>query len=211
MADGSRSALWEWFVKGVAITIPLVLTLAILLFVLQFILGMLSPVVGAVELLWPGNSLPAVVIQLSTLASLLGLFVLVGFVAERTTGSSFATSFHERMEGLPMIGSLYTSVHQASDVLFEDENDQFQDVKLVEFPHQDSYMLGFLTAETPPEVREGAGVDEMLTVMVPLGPNPTSNGFVMHVPAERVRDVDLTVEDAVHAIATLGVAEDPEE
>lgn len=211
MADGSRSALGEWFVKGVAITIPLVLTLAILLFVLDFILGMLSPVVGAVELLWPGSSPPSVLIELSTLASLLGLFLLVGFVADRTSGSSTASAFHEWMEELPLVGSLYTSVHQASAVLFEDENDQFQDVKLVEFPHRDSYMLGFLTAETPPEIREGAGVDEMRTVMVPLGPNPTSNGFVLHVPSERVRDVDMTVEDAAHAIATLGVAEDPEE
>lgn len=29
------------------------------------------------------------------------------------------------MEAVPVIGSLYMSVRQASDVLFEDENDQF--------------------------------------------------------------------------------------
>lgn len=211
MADGTKSALWKWLVKGVAVTVPLVITLMILLVVLDFILGMLSPVVGAVELLWPGSSPPAVLIQLTTLASLIGLFLLVGFVADHTTGSSFASAFHSRMEALPLVGSLYTSVHQASDLLFDDENEQFQDVKLVEFPHRDAYMLGFLTAETPPEITEGAGVEEMLTVMVPLGPNPTTNGFVMHVPAGRVLDVDLTVEDAFHAIATLGVAADPQE
>lgn len=211
MFDDSTSTLWKWLVKGVAVTIPLVITLMILIFVLDFILGMLSPVVGAVELLWPGSSPPAVLIQLTTLASLIGLFLLVGFVADRTSGSSTASAFHSRMEAVPLIGSLYTSVHQASDVLFQDENDQFQDVKLVEFPHQDAYMLGFLTAETPPEIRDSAAVEEMRTVMVPLGPNPTTNGFVMHVPADRVYDVDLTVEDAFHAIATLGVAEDPGE
>lgn len=58
MADGSTSTLWKWLVEGIAITIPLVLTLMILLFVLDFILGMLSPVVGAVDLLWPGSSPP---------------------------------------------------------------------------------------------------------------------------------------------------------
>ena len=211
MSDGSSSTLWKWFVKGVAVTIPLVITLMILIFVLDFILGMLSPVVGAVGFLWPGSSPPAVLIQLSTLASLIGLFLFVGFVADRTSGSSIASAFHSRMEALPLIGSLYMSVRQASDVLFDDENEQFQDVKLVEFPHQDAYMLGFLTAETPPEIREGVGADEMQTIMVPLGPNPTSNGFVMHFPTDRVHDVDLTVEDAFHAIATLGVAADPDE
>lgn len=211
MADDSTSALWKWLVQGVAVTIPLVITLMILLFVLDFILGMLSPVVGAVDLLWPGSSPPAVLIQLSTLVSLVGLFLFVGFVADRTTGSSIASAFHSRMEALPLVGALYTSVRQASDVLFRDENDQFRDVKLVEFPHQDAYMLGFLTAETPPEITESVGVEGMQTVMIPLGPNPTSNGFVMHFPTDRVHDVDLTVEDAFHAIATLGVAADPEE
>lgn len=211
MSDGSSSTLWKWLVKGVAVTIPLVITLMILIFVLDFILGMLSPVVGAVDFLWPGSSPPAVLIQLSTLISLIGLFLFVGFVADRTSGSSIASAFHSRMEAVPLIGPLYTSVRQASDVLFDDENEQFQDVKLVEFPHEDAYMLGFLTAETPPEIREGVGVDEMQTIMVPLGPNPTSNGFVMHFPTDRVHDVDLTVEDAFHAIATLGVAADPDE
>ncbi|WP_336344548.1 DUF502 domain-containing protein [Halalkalicoccus ordinarius] len=211
MADDSRSTLWRWLIEGIAITIPLVITLMILLFVLDFILGMLSPVVGAVEFLWPGSSPPAVLIQLSTLASLIGLFLFVGFVADRTSGSSIASAFHSRMEALPVLGSLYMSVRQASDVLFDDENEQFRDVKLVEFPHQDAYMLGFLTAETPPEIREGVGADEMQTIMIPLGPNPTSNGFIMHFPTDRVHDVDLTVEDAFHAIATLGVAADPDE
>lgn len=135
----------------------------ILLFVLDFVLGMLSPVVGVVDLLWPGSSPPAILIELSTLASLIGLFLLVGFVADRTSGSSIAPAFHSRMEAVPVIGSLYMSVRQASDV------------------------------------------------MIPLGPNPTSNGFVMHFPTDRVHDVDLTVEDAIHAIATLGVASDPDE
>ena len=211
MTGVSKSTTWEWLVKGIAITIPLVITLMILIFVLDFILGMLSPVVDAVRFIWPGNSPPAILIQLTTLASLIGLFLLVGFVADHTSGSSIASAFHGRMEAVPVLGSLYMSVRQASDVLLEDENDQFQDVKLVEFPHQDAYMLAFLTADTPAEIRDGAGVDEMQTVMVPLGPNPTTNGFVMHVPSDRVHDVDLTVEDAFHAIATLGVAVDPGE
>lgn len=121
MADGSTSTLWKWLVEGIAITIPLVLTLMILLFVLDFILGMLSPVVGAVDLLWPGSSPPAILIELSTLASLIGLFLLVGFVADRTSGFSIAPAFHSRMEAVPVIGSLHMSVRQASDVLFEDE------------------------------------------------------------------------------------------
>jgi len=68
-------------------------------------------------------------------------------------------------------------------------------------------MLGFLTAETPPVVEASADEDEMVTIMVPLAPNPATNGYVMHMPTEKVHEVDLTVEE-FRSIATLGVAAD---
>ncbi|MFC7231986.1 hypothetical protein ACFQMM_12300 [Saliphagus sp. GCM10025308] len=46
----------------------------------------------------------------------------------------------------------------------------------------------------------------MQTVMIPLGPNPMTNGFIVHVPDEAVSDVDVSVEEAVRMTATLGVA-----
>jgi len=45
----------------------------------------------------------------------------------------------------------------------------------------------------------------MVTIMVPLAPNPATNGYVMHMPTEKVHEVDLTVEEAFRSIATLGV------
>lgn len=41
--------------------------------------------------------------------------------------------------------------------------------------------------------------------MAPLGLNPTTNGFVMQMPAEQTNDIDVSVEEAVQTIATLGV------
>ncbi len=57
-------------------------------------------------------------------------------------------------------------------------------------------------------VEASAGEDEMVTLMVPLATNPATNGYVMHMPAEKVHEVDLTVEEAFRSIATLGVAAD---
>lgn len=195
----------RWFIHGVAITIPLVVTLIVLIVVLNFILGILSPVVDAVALVWP-NEPPVAVIQLATLLSLIALFLLVGLIAEYTPGEHISHLVDETMETIPVVGTVYVSVRRASDILVDDDTDQFQDVKLVEFPHEDAYMLGFLTADTPDLIANQLGVEEMLTIMVPLGPNPTTNGFVMHMPAENVHDVDMTVEEAVRSIATLGVA-----
>jgi hypothetical protein len=57
-----RSSLEETvrqsFVTGAALTIPAIVTLIILTFVLDFMGNVLSPVVDAADLIWPGQTLP---------------------------------------------------------------------------------------------------------------------------------------------------------
>ncbi|OAQ53302.1 hypothetical protein HTG_07430 [Natrinema mahii] len=206
MADPA-SSIKRLFINGVVITIPLVATLLVVSIVLNFILGALAPVIAGVTYVWPDEP-PVPVIQFATLASVIGVFLLVGLVAEYTPGTYLSKRVHATMETIPGASTVYESVRRASKLLVEDESDQFQDVKLVEFPHEGAYMLGFLTAETPPMVEASAGEDELVTLMVPLAPNPATNGYVMHMPAEKVHEVDLTVEEAFRSIATLGVAAD---
>lgn len=199
--------LKRWLINGIILTIPLVVTLLVLLVVVDFVLGILSPVVDGVAYVWP-NEPPTVVIQLATLLSLFAFFVLIGLVAEQTPGKHLSKRVHATMETIPGVSTVYESVRRASDILADDETQQFKDVKLVEFPHDDAYMFAFLTADTPAEIERSVEEERMMTLMVPLGPNPTTNGYVMHVPVENVYDVDITVEEAVRSIATLGVAVD---
>ncbi|RQG90565.1 DUF502 domain-containing protein [Natrarchaeobius chitinivorans] len=199
----------RWLLNGIAITIPLVVTVIVLTIVLEFVLRALSPIVSAIIYVWP-NEPPTIVVQLTTLLSLVGLFLLVGFVADCTSSRRLSQTVHETIESIPVVSPIYASVRRASDVLADDETDQFREVKLVEFPHENLHALGFLTADTPREIERRLGEDELQTVMIPLGPNPTTNGFVVHVPVENVSDVDMTVEDAIRSIATLGVATEVE-
>jgi uncharacterized membrane protein len=197
----------RWLINGVVITIPLVATLLVVLVVLDFILGVLSPIVTGVTYVWTDQP-PVPVIQFATLLSVIGVFLLVGIVAEYTPGTYLSKRVHGTMETIPGVSTVYQSIRRASKLLLDDETEQFQEVKLVEFPHEGAYMLGFLTAETPAVVKASAGEDEMVTIMVPLAPNPATNGYVMHMPTEKVHEVDLTVEEAFRSIATLGVAAD---
>ncbi|ELY88306.1 DUF502 domain-containing protein [Natrialba taiwanensis] len=202
---GVQTALKRWFVNGVAVTIPLVITLVILLVVVDFVLSVLSPVVDGIIYTLP-NDPPTAVVQLVTLTSLVAFFLLVGIIADYTPGRYISKRVHATMETIPGISTVYESVRRASRLLLDDETDQFKDVKLVKFPHRDAYTLAFLTATTPPVIEGQLDSGAMVTVMVPLGPNPTTNGFVMHMPAKHVYDVDVTVEEAIRSIATLGVA-----
>lgn len=129
------------------------------------------------------------------------MIVLGGFVADQTPGGRILTAVHGTRVAIPGVSTVYRSIRQASEIFLDDDTDQFQDVKLVEFPNENAHMLAFLTGETSETIE-----DSLEKEMVPLGPNPTTNGFVMHVPTENVIDVDLTVEGAIKSIATLGVA-----
>lgn len=202
-----RSSLKRWLVNGVVLTIPLVITLLVLLVVADFVVRILDPIVQGLIYAWP-NDPPTVIVQLATLGSLLGFFLLVGIVAEYTPGRYISRRVHATVETIPGVSAIYESVRRASKLLVDDDTDQFKDVKLVEFPHRNAYVLGFLTAETPSVIETHVDADPLMTIMIPLGPNPTTNGFVMHMPAKHVHDVDVTVEEAIRSIATLGVASD---
>ncbi|MXV62815.1 DUF502 domain-containing protein [Natronorubrum sp. JWXQ-INN-674] len=200
-----RGRFKRWLINGVAITIPLVITLLVFIIVIDFVLGVLSPIVQGIIYVLP-NDPPTIVVEFVTLVSLVTFFLVVGIAADYTPGRAISKRVHAAMETIPGISTVYESVRRASRMLVDDDTEQFQDVKLVEFPHRDAYMLGFLTAKTPPEVEDRVDNGAMVTLMVPLGPNPTTNGFIMHMPAEHVYDVDITVEEAIRSIATLGVA-----
>jgi uncharacterized membrane protein len=199
--------LKQWFINGIVLTIPLVVTLLVLLVVVDFMLGVLSPIVEGVAYLWP-NEPHDTVIKLMTVVSLIVFFLVVGLAAEHTPGRYLSNRVHTAMETIPGVSTIYESVRRASNILVDDETEQFKEVKLVEFPHQDSYMFAFLTADTPDRIERCVDGEPMVTVMLPLGPNPTTNGFIMHLPAENVYDIDITVEEAVRSIATLGVSVD---
>jgi uncharacterized membrane protein len=206
--EARRGWLRRAFVTGTAITVPTIITLILFGAVLDFVSQTISPVVAAVEFVPGTGGVPEILLELLTVAVLLAVVFAVGVVAEGRSGNSpgFTREFDEFVAAIPGVGTVYTSVRKMSDVLLESDTESFQDVKLVEFPHDETYMLCFLTAHPPEAVREAVGEDTMKTLFLPLAPNPVMGGFLINVPTERVYDVDLTVEEGVRAIVTSGVA-----
>jgi uncharacterized membrane protein len=210
----------EWLISGAALTIPFIITVMVLGFVLNFLSNVLTPVVeaaGVVGLNEPVRSLarsiglgPAfgsVFIEFGTVLALVALVLVVGFAANATSSKhGFSEWFHTAMEAIPGVGSVYTSFRRMSDVLIESDTSSFQEVKLIEFPNEGTYSFAFVTATPPDTINEAANHDDLRTLFMPLAPNPVMGGFLVHVPSARVYDVDITVEQAVSAIVTSGVA-----
>ena len=214
---------------GIVVIVPLVITIYVLQAALSFIAGALRPLiqvfewagliegvksVGVVDLLITVGIYANVVEVLTSLIAVLILAVVivaVGLLARFHYGERLIDYFDYLIGVIPGVGQLYRSFRQMGEVMLESGVDNFQSVKLVEFPDDDVYVLGFKTAQAAPAVMAAVDDEDMVTLFLPLAPNPVMGGFLAHVPDERAMDVDMSVEDAVQTIITSGIATDQAE
>ncbi|WP_435364192.1 DUF502 domain-containing protein [Haloarchaeobius sp. DYHT-AS-18] len=205
------------FVAGLAIVVPLIVTVVVLNVLAGYVFAFLSVFV---EFLQAYNLSPAeaqlfaaitpatadLVLQALTLVLLVGTILSLGFLTRFTYGERGIEYADALISAIPGIGSVYDSFREMSNVIVESDQQNFRDVKLVEFPQKDTYTLGFLTADTPSALQAAAGRNDMVTLFLPLAPNPVMGGNLVHVPEYRVEDVDMTVEEGIRTIVTTGVA-----
>src|SRR5512134_3845611 len=189
----------RYLIAGLLVWVPLGITI----WVLHFLLTTLDQTL----LLLPESIRPEALLGFR----IPGLGVLLAFAILLSTGVFAANFFGQRLirfwEALlgriPFVKSIYSSVKQVSDTLLSDTGNAFRKALLVEFPHQDSWTIAFLTGAPAPAVARHLD-EEYVSVYVPTTPNPTSGYFIM-VPRSRVRELDMTVDEALKYVVSMGV------
>jgi uncharacterized membrane protein len=140
-----------------------------------------------------------------------GFGVLLSFLILLLTGAFAANFIGQRLirfwEGLlgriPFVKSIYSSVKQVSDTVLSDQGTAFRKALLVEFPRPGCWTIAFQTGTPAGEVARLLSGDH-ISVYVPTTPNPTGGYFVM-VPKASVRELDMSVDDALKYIISMGV------
>ena len=140
-----------------------------------------------------------------------GLGVLLSFIILFATGVFAANFFGQRLikmwerilGRIPFVKSIYSSVKQVSDTVLSDKGTAFRKALLVEFPRQGCWTIAFLTG-TPADTVVDHLAGEHVSVYVPTTPNPTGGYFVM-LPKTSVRELDMSVDDALKYIISMGV------
>ena len=209
---------------GVAIIVPLVITVFVLDWVLDVVTDALRPVVdllkwmGAIQWFQDINFI-AFLIRLDVygyvidfLGELIAVIVLVGIVI--VVGSLGQHRYGQRVVGyldlfissIPGAGTVYKSFRRMGDVMLDEGSENFEEVKLVKCLGDDIYMLGFETGQTPTAATTATGHEDMVTMFLPLAPNPVTGGYLTYVPESRVYDIEMTVEEGIRSIVTSGVA-----
>jgi len=204
-----RLSVYEYLrrsiITGAAIVLPVLITAVLLLFVINLLSQLLDPLVIPIQE-GPGDTSP-LVSKLLAVVVLSGVVFFVGaFTESRVGGDRLKQSLDATMAQIPGIRSIYSPLDQISTMLLEGDTQNFQDVLLVEFPREGSYSVAFQTSRPPETIERATEEDDMLTVFLPMGPNPFMGGFILHMSEDEVYRLDLSVEEGISSIVSFGVA-----
>ncbi|HEY7657879.1 MAG TPA: DUF502 domain-containing protein [Burkholderiales bacterium] len=189
----------RYFITGLLIWVPLVITV----WVLDLLVGtmdqtlLLLPPQFRTEN-WLGVHVPG----LGVVLTLLVVFV-TGVFAANIIGQRLIRFWEGLLSRIPVVNSIYTGVKQVSDTLFAPGGQAFRKALLVQWPSPGTWTIAFLTGTPGGDVMKHLKGD-YLSIYVPTTPNPTGGYFVM-VPRDAVVELDMTVDEALKYIISMGV------
>ena len=190
----------KYFITGLLIWIPLVITLWVLDLVVS---TMDSTLLLLPDQLQPKSWLSFNVPGLGVVLTLVVVF-LTGLAAANIIGQRLVQMGEALVAQIPVVKTIYTSVKQVSDTLFSSSGQAFRKAVLVRFPHTDAWTVAFVTGMAAGEVAQRLG-DERISIYVPTTPNPTS-GYLLIVSRADVIELDMSVDEALKYVISMGVA-----
>ena len=189
----------RYLVAGLLVWVPLGITI----WVLHFLVTTLDQTLLLVpEVARPDALLGVHVPGFGVLLSF-AILLLTGVVAANFFGARLIRFWEGVFGRIPVVKSIYSSVKQVSDTLLSDSGNAFRKALLVQFPHENAWTIAFLTGTPAPAVTAHLS-EEHVSVYVPTTPNPTSGYFII-VPKSCVRDLDMTVDEALKYVISMGV------
>ncbi len=191
--------LRRYFIAGLLVWLPVGATILVFTLLLRLTNGLL--------LLLPSSWRPEELLGFSIpgLGAIIALIVLVitGMLGANLLGRRLVKFYESLLERIPFVRTVYGVVKHFAEVVFSDSTTSFKKVLLIEYPRENLYSLAFQTSEDPAEVHAVTG-EPIVAVFLPTTPNPTS-GFMLFVPTRSVVELDMSVEEALKMIISLGV------
>lgn len=203
----------KYLLTGLMVWLPLAITLWVLL----WLVGMLDAVFGGflsgLAAVTPSSLGPAIerLHNIPGLGVLLvaSVMLLTGALVSNVAGRWWVKQWDHLFTHIPIVKSIYNSVKKVSDTLFSSNGNAFRTALLVQYPRQGSWTIAFQTGVPSGEVQAHLGSD-FVSVYVPTTPNPTS-GFFLMLPRSDVIELEMSVDEALTYVISMGsVAPNPQ-
>jgi uncharacterized membrane protein len=204
-----------YFVRGLAVLLPTVLTIWIFIWGYHFINDTISVFIkrgivllielagGSEEVLksyWVDGAL-----ALAGFVIALGLVFVVGAILASVLGKTLWRQVEKYIMKTPLLRQVYPYIKQVTDFFLTHEESKkvFSRVVAVEYPRKGLWSVGLVTGTGLKKIAEKEE-KEFLTVFIATTPSPFT-GFVIIVPKDEVIDLDMPIEDAFRFIVSAGL------
>jgi uncharacterized membrane protein len=205
--------LKKYFFTGLAILLPVAITIAIVIFILNFLTKPFMGIMTKILSHTPIHSFdfyfltPQQVIrygsQILILIGLLVLTLILGVFARWFVFRAFFNLSNKLLHKIPLVNKVYKTTKDIIETLFISDKNSFKQVVMVPFPQIGTYSLGLIAKDAPKTCSESLN-DELISVFVPTTPNPTT-GFLMMFKRKDMIYLDMKTEEAVKLIVSCGV------
>ena len=201
-----KSNLKKIFFTGLAVVMPIGLTVYIFFFLIDLMDGLLLIIPEAYR---PDAFLPFHIPGLGAIFTVIVIF-LAGLLMKSYLGNKLVRLGESLLDKIPFVRSIYQAMKQISDSFFMDHKRSFRKVVLLRFPSRDVYSVGFITGVPTSELKAKVGSERnYVSVFMPTAPNPTT-GLYMIMPEDDLIYTDMTVDEAFTLIISTGIVVPPE-
>lgn len=181
---------------GILVLLPLGITFFVLKFVFNTLDNFFAP--------WTPEIKVSVFNRVFHLpgVGIIGFFLLLyvmGLITTNVLGRKLVSWGDRLFANIPVVKNIYTSSKQLTDAFSASRKGSFRQAVFVEFPIEGNYMLGFLTNELSDLEHQTKA-----TVFVPTAFFPPQ-GLLLFLPKEKVFPSQLSVEEAIKTIMSVGI------
>ncbi len=210
----------SYFLRGLAVLLPALLTIWILVWGYGVIKANVSIYINR-GLVWlilqfqgdhglTREDLTRIFVD-GAAGSAMGFFIalllvfVVGALLASVVGRALWRLGEAFIMNTPVLRRVYPYVKQVTDFVLTQEEKQkmFSRVVAVEYPRKGIWSIGFVTGSGLTKITQSVQ-KEFLTVLVPNSPTPVT-GYVIVVPKEQTIALDMTIEEAFRFAISAGV------
>ena len=184
--------LTRTFFTGLATVLPILLTIAVILWVVRGIENLLSIFIpnGAY---FPGFGLVAAIV----------VVFLVGVLMEAVLFRRVMAWFEKLLHNIPLVKTVYGAVRDLMGLFGGGSKPGFSKVVRIRWPQNEMETLGFVTIKDFTRLPLGVGPDKV-AVYMPM--SYQIGGFTVFLPRSMLTPVDMTIEEAMRFIVTAGIS-----
>jgi len=194
MGINFRKIIERQFLAGLAVLLPIGLTLYIVWILFNLVSNSVSPLLIKIPLL---EQVPVVVIRIIAIIITFLIIWIIGIVATNIVGRKILKLTEALLLKAPLVNRIYQTIRQIIQTIIVSKTAMRQ-VVLVEYPRKGVYAIAFVT-----NIHEEKG-KKKYSLIIPTTPNPTT-GFFAIVPEEEVFPLKMTVEEGMKLIVSAGI------